>query len=252
MSATLSFRLGGLVLLGALLVGCSGDDPDDADDADAPDAHAWSYEDVDAWGETCATGAEQSPIDLAAATDEDLVDLELAYHSSPAEVIDNGHTIQVNLADGGTMTRDGETYTLLQFHFHAPSEHLLDGVPYAAEVHLVHQAEDESLAVLGIMIEEGDADAVIADVLAGAPEAGADPAATTDIDVNALLPADHRTYRYDGSLTTPPCSEGVAWSVLQEPMSWSAEQVADFVALHPGSHRPAQPIGDRVLQHDTN
>jgi carbonic anhydrase len=242
-----------LVLLGALLVACGDDDADKADDAGSQDEHAWTYEDVDAWGETCATGEQQSPVDLADATDEDLTDLELDYHASPAEVIDNGHTIQVNLADAGTMTRDGKTYTLAQFHFHAPSEHLLDGVPYAAEVHLVHIADDESLAVLGILIEEGEADAIIADVLASAPEAGADPAATAaSIDVNALLPADHRTFRYDGSLTTPPCSEGVAWSVLQEPMTWSSDQVAEFVALHPGSHRPPQPIGDRVLRHDTD
>lgn len=243
------------MLIGACLVGCSGDDSDSADDVDdagAHDAHAWTYEDVDAWGETCASGVEQSPVDLAGAADEDLTDLELDYRSSAAEVIDNGHTVQVNLADAGTMTREGVTYSLVQFHFHAPSEHLLDGTPYAAEMHLVHQAEDDSLAVLGVLIEEGDADTVIADVLASAPEEGADPAATADIDVNALLPADHRTFRYDGSLTTPPCSEGVAWSVLQEPMTWSPEQVADFVALHPGSHRPPQPIGDRVLLHDSD
>lgn len=243
------------MLLGAVLVGCSGDDSDSSDGAETPEtpeAHDWSYEDVDAWGETCATGTEQSPIDLADAADEDLTDLELDYHSAPAEVIDTGHTIQVNLEDAGTMTRDGVTYSLVQFHFHAASEHLLNGEEYAAEVHLVHQAEDESLAVLGILIEEGDENPVIADVLDSAPEVGADPAATSDIDVNALLPDDHRTYRYDGSLTTPPCSEGVAWSVLQEPMTWSSEQVADFVAGHPDSHRPPQPIGERVLQHDTD
>lgn len=252
MSANLSLRLGGLVLLGAALVGCSGDDSDSSDGAETPDVHAWTYEDVDAWGESCATGTEQSPIDLADATDEDLADLELDYHSSAAEVIDNGHTVQVNLEDAGTMTRDGVTYSLVQFHFHAASEHLVNGEPYAAEVHLVHQAEDKSLAVLGILIEEGEESAIIADVLDDAPEADADPAETADIDVNAMLPADHRTFRYDGSLTTPPCSEGVAWSVLQEPMTWSSEQVADFVALHPDSHRPPQPLGERVLQHDSD
>lgn len=249
MSASLHLRLGVLALLGAALVGCS---DDDASDADAPPAHDWSYADVDEWGETCATGDEQSPIDLAGATEEDLTDLELAYHSSPASVVDNGHTIQVNLEDAGTMTRDGVDYTLAQFHFHAASEHLLDGEPFAAEVHLVHQSEDGALAVLGILIEEGEADAVIADVLETAPEEGAEAADTTaPVDVNALLPADLRTFRYDGSLTTPPCSEGVAWSMLRQPMTWSAEQVAEFVDRHPDSHRPPQPTGDRVLQLDT-
>jgi carbonic anhydrase len=252
-SSHVSLRFGGLVLLGGLLIGCSGDDTNEADGADSQGGHDWTYEDVDAWGETCATGDQQSPIDLADATDEDLADLDLAYHASPALVDDTGHTVQVNLDDAGTMTRDGETYTLVQFHFHAPSEHLLDGVPYAAEVHLVHQAEDGTLAVLGILIKEGAADPVIADVLAHVPDESADPAATSEpIDVSAMLPAVLRTFRYDGSLTTPPCSEGVAWSVFREPMTWSADQVADFAALHPDSHRPPQPIGDRVLQHDTN
>ena len=232
-------------MLAVLVTGCSGDDSEGADSA----AHDWSYADVDAWGETCETGTEQSPIDLTGAAAEDLPDLALDYHASPAEVVDNGHTVQVNLADAGTLTRDGVTYSLAQFHFHAPSEHLRDGRPYAAELHLVHQAEDDALAVLGILVEEGAADAVIADVLAGVPD-GADPAGIADVDVNDLLPADHRTFRYDGSLTTPPCSEGVAWSVLQEPMTWSAEQIAEFAALHPDSHRPPQPLGDRVLQLD--
>ena len=264
MTAPLPLRLCGLVLLGGLLAGCAGDDAE----ADAPvspadaasethdahdEGHAWSYDDVDAWGETCASGTEQSPIDLADATEEDLADLELDYRAAPAQVVDNGHTIQADIEDGGTLTRDGVTYTLAQFHLHAPSEHLLDGEPYPAELHLVHQAEDGALAVLGVLVEEGDAHPVVADVLASAPEAGADPIATTaPIDVGTLLPADLRTFRYDGSLTTPPCSEGVAWSVLQEPMTWSAEQIAAFEERHPGSHRPPQPLGARALLHDTD
>ena len=125
-----------------------------------------------------------------------------------------------------------------------PSEHLLDGTPYAAEVHLVHQGEDGELAVLGILVEEGEAQPIIEDVLADD--------ASEPIDVAALLPTDLRTYRYDGSLTTPPCSEGVAWSVLQEPTTWSAEQIADFAERHPDSHRPPQPLGDRLLTQDTD
>lgn len=237
------------MLLAALLTGCSDDDPDEAS---AEDAHEWSYADVDAWGETCATGDEQSPIDLADAAQEDLTDLELDYHASSASVVDNGHTIQVNVDDGGTLTRDGVTYTLVQFHFHAASEHVVDGAEFPAELHLVHQAEDGALAVLGILVEEGTADPVIADVLENAPEEGADAAPTSEqVDVSTLLPADLRTYRYDGSLTTPPCTEGVAWSVLQQPMTWSADQVAAFVAEHPDSHRPPQPLGERELLLDT-
>lgn len=243
--------LGGFALLVALASGCSDDEPDHAHLDDAHDEHEWSYADVDAWGDTCATGEQQSPIDLAGADEADLVDLELDYRSSSATVADTGHSVQTTVEDGGTMTRDGETYTLRQFHVHTPSEHLVAGAPYAAELHLVHESEDGELAVLGVLVEEGPAHPILADVLAHVPGAGADASPTTrPVDVAALLPTDLRTFRYDGSLTTPPCSEGVAWSVLREPVTWSAGQLEAFAALHPGSHRPPQPLGDRVLQLD--
>lgn len=244
--------LAAATLLVAALTGCSDDDPETVADlteqTDHSDQAEWSYSDVDAWDETCASGTEQSPIDLTDATDESLPDLELDYQASAAEIVDNGHTIQVGLEDGGTLTRAGVAYQLVQFHAHAPSEHLLEGKPFAAEVHLVHQSEEGDLAVLGILIEKGAESSVIADVLELAPAEGADPvAATESIDVATMLPDDLRTFRYDGSLTTPPCSEGVAWSVLTTPMTWSADQIADFEARHPDSHRPPQPLGDREL-----
>ena len=235
----------------SLLVGCGEEDDDRAHLDEGHAAHDWTYEDVDAWGETCASGDEQSPVDLADAAPERLPDLELAYTSSAATVADNGHTVQTTFEDAGSMTLDGATYTLRQFHFHTPSEHHVDGVPYAAEMHLVHEAEDGALAVLGVLVEEGAAHAVVADVLDHAPEAGADAVATGDpVDPNALLPEGRRTYRYPGSLTTPPCSEGVAWSVLEEPVTWSADQVAQFAERHPDSHRPPQPMGERTLLRD--
>ncbi|WP_243060166.1 carbonic anhydrase [Nocardioides sp. SR21] len=247
MSSARWVALGCCALLASLVTGCSGDESEGTDSS----AHDWSYTDVDAWGDTCASGDEQSPVDLEDAAETDLVDLELDYRTSPATVVDNGHTVQTNLEDGGTMTRDGVTYTLRQFHFHTPSEHVVGGAAYAAEVHLVHEGEDGELAVLGILVEEGEADPVIEDVLAHAPEEGADAVATAEpVDVTSLLPDGRRTFRYDGSLTTPPCSEGVAWSVLDEPMDWSAEQIAAFAELHPDSHRPPQPLGDRVLDLD--
>lgn len=241
-----------LTLFAALLTGCGEKDDDHAHLDDDHAAHDWTYEDVSGWGDTCATGDEQSPVDLADTTQEDLADLDLAYTASDATVIDTGHSVQTTLEDGGTMTLDGETYTLRQFHFHTPSEHQVDGVPYAAEVHLVHEGEDGALAVLGVLVEEGAAHPVIDDVLDHAPEEGDDPVPTTDpVDPNDLLPADRRTYRYPGSLTTPPCTEDVAWSVLEEPVTWSPEQVAHFAERHPDSHRPPQPLNERVLLHDS-
>ncbi len=235
-----------------LLAGCGTDD-EDASTSEDPAAHSWTYEDVDAWGETCATGEEQSPVDLVDAVAETLTDPELHYTTSAATVVDNGHTVQTDLADAGTMTLDGETYTLRQFHFHTPSEHRVGGAAYAAEVHLVHEAADGALAVLGVLVEEGAAHPVVDEVLGLAPEAGEEAVATTEpVDPQALLPDGRRTYRYPGSLTTPPCTEGVSWSVLEEPVTWSAEQVAQLAERHPGSHRPPQPLGERVLRHDTD
>lgn len=241
-----------LALAVVLLAGCGDGDADDhahLDDDHA--AHDWTYEDTGAWGDDCATGEEQSPVDLARSTPKDVGDLEIAYTASEATVVDTGHSVQTTLEDGGTLTLDGEPYTLRQFHFHTPSEHHLDGVPYAAEVHLVHESEDGALAVLGVLVEEGAAHPVVEDVLAHAPDEGDDPLPTTDpVDPVSLLPAGRDRFRYPGSLTTPPCSEGVAWTVLTEPITWSAEQVEHFAERHPDSHRPPQPLNGRVLLHD--
>lgn len=243
--------LGSLALVSGLLAGCGEDDDKSAGDADA--ASHWTYAEVDAWGETCASGREQSPIDLAEATSEDLADPELAYTVSAASVADNGHAIQTTLDDAGTMTLDGVTYTLRQFHVHTPGEHTVDGTTYAAELHLVHEADDGSLAVLGLLIEDGAADPVVAEVLDALPAEDTESAGVVEsLDVTGLLPEDLRTFRYDGSLTTPPCSEGVAWSVLTQPVTWSGEQIAAFAERHPDSHRPPQPLGERVLLQDTH
>ncbi|GAB3200010.1 carbonic anhydrase [Nocardioides hungaricus] len=241
-----------LTLLAALLTGCGEKEDERERSDDDRAAQQWTYEDVGAWGDTCASGTEQSPVDLADATRQDLADPELAYTASAATVVDTGHSVQTTLAGAGTMTLDGKAYTLTQFHFHTPSEHRVDGRAYAAEMHLVHQAEDGSLAVLGVLVEEGPALPVVDDVLANAPEEGGDPVPTTEpVDPRALLPDDLRAYRYSGSLTTPPCTEGVAWAVLREPVTWSPEQIEQYAGRHPDSRRPTQPLGERVLLQDT-
>lgn len=244
-----------LTLVAVLLTACS--DRDEAHDHahldDDHAAHDWTYDDTGAWGDDCASGEEQSPVDLAQTTREDLGDLELAYTTSEATVTDTGHSVQTTFADAGTMTLDGETYALRQFHFHTPSEHHLYGVPYAAEVHLVHEGEDGALAVLGVLVEEGAAHPVVEDVLAHVPEEGEEPVPTTEpVDPMSLLPAGRDRFRYPGSLTTPPCSEDVAWTVLRDPVTWSPEQVEHFAERHPDSHRPPQPLNGRVVLHDTD
>lgn len=246
-----------VVLCVALAAGsCSGDgdgtrtEPGDHG-SEAGRAEDWSYDDVEAWEETCATGREQSPVDLAGATSRDLPDLGFAYRPAPATVVDNGHTVQASFEGAGSLELDGETFELRQLHFHSPSEHLVAGASYAAEVHLVHEGTDGRLAVVAVLVEEGSANPVVAALLDQVPAAGAEPvAADAPVDPARVLPADRRAFRYDGSLTTPPCTEGVAWSVLAEPITWSAGQLAEFAERHPDSHRPPQPLDGRVLLHD--
>ena len=247
-----SARLGGLVVLAVLAGGCSERGDDRARLGDAHVEHDWSYTDVDAWAETCATGEQQSPVDLAGAESEDLADVEFDYSAADASVLDNGHTVQTTFEDAGSIELDGETYELRQFHFHSPSEHQVDGVPYAAEMHLVHESDDGRLAVVGVLVQDGMDNPVVDTVLDAVPEEGADARDLGVLDPAALLPDERATFRYDGSLTTPPCSEGVAWSVLVEPVTWSTAQLAAFAERHPDSHRPVQPVGDRVLVLDTD
>lgn len=246
--------LGVLLTLGAL--SACGDDATKAADSEthaeaAGDEH-WSHDDPGAWGGTCATGREQSPVDLTGARGEDLADIEFDYGPSPVTVANTGHTIQAEYAEGGSIEVDGTTYDLVQFHFHAPSEHTVDGRHAAAELHLVHQDADGHLAVVGVLVEEGPASDAVAPVLADAPaEEGEETEPSAEVDAAGLLPDSPRTFRYDGSLTTPPCTEGVKWMVMSEPVTWSGEQLAAFTGLYGGSNRPVQPLGDRVEVVDT-
>jgi carbonic anhydrase len=219
----------------------------------------WSYEGDDGpehWGElsadyeVCGTGAEQSPVNLDKGELTTLEDLAFAYTPSATSVVDNGHTIQVNLDHGGTMTLDGVEYTLAQFHFHAPSEHQMGGANYPMEVHLVHRNEAGELAVVGAFIQKGEAHEALAAVFEHLPEAGETVAGPADFDATVLLPDYRGTIRYAGSLTTPPCTEGVRWHVLVAPIQLSPEQVKAFTSRHPHSNRPVQPLGDRALSFD--
>ncbi|MCA9540166.1 MAG: carbonic anhydrase family protein [Myxococcales bacterium] len=241
-------------------MGCDSDDSSDAHDGGGAHEIHWGYEAENGpakWATLspdyalCADGQEQSPIDLTGATAVDPIGLTPAWQASAASVVDNGHTVQINLDSGGTLTLDGTTYTLRQFHLHAPSEHTVESHAAPLEVHLVHSTDDGHLAVVGVLLEEGAADPTLAAVFAHLPEMENEPVALPDpIDASALLPADHSAWRYAGSLTTPPCSEGVRWTVLKTPMHASAEQISAFRNLHAGNARPAQPINSRTLTLD--
>jgi carbonic anhydrase len=231
---------------------------------EAGEAHAvhWSYEGEvgpERWGAldpeyaTCSGGTAQSPIDIAQPTDADLTNLEFAYQTiSPLHVINNGHTGQVNVPAGNSVTLDGVSYELEQFHVHTPSEHAIDSQTQAMELHLVHSAEDGTLAVVGLLLAEGEENAALLPFFQSLPAmAGPEQEVTGSIDLATVLPAVQTTYRYSGSLTTPPCSEGVHWLVFTEVGEVSAAQVEVFGKVFGANARPVQPLNDRELEEDT-
>jgi carbonic anhydrase len=241
------------------------DDHDDHDeDDDAPpaakphgDVH-WSYAGAQGpkrWGElddafaTCATGREQSPIDLPARrrgeTEESVF---FVYRPTGGKVVDNGHTLQVDLEPGSYAVVDGARYDLVQFHVHTPSEHQVDGEAYAMEVHLVHKNKSGRLAVVGVLFEAGAASPAMAAVWKQAPKKPGVAPLKKKFDPATLLPDDTAADRYAGSLTTPPCSEGVRWIVLRRPRTDAEAKIAAFRARFGANARPTQPLGERTVE----
>lgn len=219
----------------------------------------WGYtgdEGPDNWGSlepdyaTCAIGRMQSPIDITGAFPVRGPALKFDYKPCPLKILNTRHTIQVNYAPGSTLTVEGEIYELLQFHFHVPSEHVFDGSPAAMEAHFVHKNPAGVLAVVGVMMETGTQNHALAAVFENVPtEAGTEvDVAGVTVDASAVLPAETAGYfHYKGSLTTPPCSEGVRWFILPDAIEVSAEQVADFERTFGRNARPLQKRNDRLL-----
>ena len=217
----------------------------------------WGYEPHNGpalWGTldrafcACALGTEQSPIDLTGGRRAEPAPVEFDYRRSRVEVENTGHTIQMNPEPGHGIVLDGVRHELSQFHFHRASEHLVDGLPYPMELHLVHRSGSGGLAVVGVLICEGGENAALAPAWAHLPsDPGTTRAIPGEIDLAALLPPFRTTWRYRGSLTTPPCTEGVAWIVADEPLPMSTAQIAAFAAIYPNNRRPVQPLGDRDL-----
>jgi carbonic anhydrase len=218
----------------------------------------WSYEGENgpqAWGrmkpefDKCATGTRQSPIDIRSGFQVQLPAIEFDYRPGNFSVIDNGHTVQVNLPPGNALTVLGRRYELLQFHFHRPSEERVNGRQFDMVVHLVHKDAQGKLAVVAVLLERGSAQPLIQAVWNALPlEKGEDVAAPVTIDPRQLLPEDPRYYTYMGSLTTPPCSEGVLWMVMKQPVHLSPEQLAIFARLYPMNARPVQATSERMIK----
>lgn len=218
----------------------------------------WDYEGEGApenWGRikgefrTCRMGQYQSPINIQTQESADLPPLDIKYAPAPLTILNNGHTVQVNYPQGSTMTVDGKVYELLQFHFHTPSEYQIDGKTYDMEVHFVHKRSDGALGVLGIMIEPGEQNTEAQKIWDHLPMQKAD--ATTHgavtIDASKFLPEDQSYFRLMGSLTTPPCTEGVNWHVLKTPIQFSSDQIQKFKQAFPMNARPIQPANNRLI-----
>lgn len=212
----------------------------------------WGYEGAEGpshWGGLCSSGKNQSPVDLRDAVSAKLAPLSFKYESLAQDVLNNGHTVQVTYAPGSTLTLDSHPYQLKQFHFHAPSENLLDGKHFPLEAHFVHADADGNLAVVAVFFETGAANAALAKLGKDLPLRAGDK---HDLDVKLaaaeLMPKTREYYRFSGSLTTPPCSEGVNWLVLKHPVSASEQQIEQLhAAMGHDNARPVQPLNARVI-----
>ncbi len=232
----------------------------------AGDPH-WGYEATEGpgnWGKlsakwaVCGDGKSQSPVDIEKTKKADLpalkaefkpAELKIVHHEHMADVVNTGHSIQVNYTMGDKLKMGNEEFELLQYHFHSPSEHTVGGKHYPMEMHMVHKSAEGKLAVVGVFVEEGATNPAFEPVWANLPKVKSveHHLEHVTVDVNKMLPASTQSYRYTGSLTTPPCSEGVKWVVMTTPVQMSAAQIADFRAVMKGNNRPPQPLNGRAV-----
>lgn len=225
--------------------------------ADAEHAE-WGYVGAtgpDHWAElsqsyrTCSLGQQESPIDLHDAIAAKLGPLRFRWHPMPLHMVDNGHDIEAEAAPGNQLLMSGQQYDLVQFHVHHPSEHLLAGRRFPLEIHFVHRRADGVTGVVGVFVTQGHANAALQQLVdaAATPHAVEAQHASGPIDPNKLLPHRRGYLRYEGSLTTPPCTESVDWAILQTPITASTAQIAAIAAIYPFNARPIQPLARRFL-----
>ena len=228
-------------------------------DAAVQHAHIhWGYEGAGApenWAtldpknKMCATGERQSPIDIKDGIKVDLEPIKFNYRPSTFRIVDNGHTVQVEVGDN-SISLTGKTYELVQFHFHRPSEEKVNGQRFDMVAHLVHKSDEGQLAVVAVLLERGSENPFIQTLWNNMPLEKNQPVSPPSqlVDLNALLPNSRNYYTYMGSLTTPPCSEGVLWLVMKQPVQVSPDQVNIFSRLYKNNARPIQPAGSRLIK----
>jgi carbonic anhydrase len=238
----------------------------------AEEAHSaaphWSYSGEHGpahWGDVapedaaCGNGTSQSPIDLSASKAKTGKNgaFKINYEPGAVALLNNGHTVQADVSDAAdTISFNGASYTLAQFHFHTPSEHTVNGKHFPLEIHFVNKDAAGHIAVLGVFVKAGAENKLLAPVFSSLP-AKATPAGThagqpVQVDIAAVLPKDHQAYVYSGSLTTPPCSEGVSWIVLAQPIEMSNGQIDAFKKIFHDNHRPVQNVGGREVDRESD
>ncbi|HEU5233545.1 MAG TPA: carbonic anhydrase family protein [Terriglobales bacterium] len=241
-----------LVITAILIAGMA-----QAQDGQSP-KHEWSYngdEGPQRWGDlnpeyaTCKLGQLQSPIDIRGAKKTPLSPIRFEYRASALKIINTGHSIQANYDPGSFISVGDKRYQLRQFHFHHPSEEQIEGKAYEMVVHLVHADADGHLAVIAVLLKSGTYNPIIQKLWDYLPTVEGKERIVSGIRVNAanLLPQSFGYYTFEGSLTTPPCSEGVTWFVLKAPREIAPDQVATFAKLYPHNARPTQPLNGRIV-----
>lgn len=227
----------------------------------AEPGHKWSYEGTDGpehWAgldtayATCEAGHQQSPIDIQNTTKVELPALRFEYKSGPLKIINNGHTaVRVNYTRSEDFLLVGDKrYQLTQFHFHRPSEEYIHGKPYDMAIHFMHQAADGKVAAVVVLLKVGNTSTAIQQLWKYMPKTEGNEEEIAGVEFNpaALLPDDAAYYTYPGSLTAPPCTEGVTWFVLKTPVNISADEIDAFAKFYPHDVRPLQPLNGRIVK----
>ena len=229
-------------------------------DSHVKDSHAihWSYAGKtgpEHWSELnpayklCNGGSEQSPIDLDNAKLVDLKNLIFTYKRQPINLINNGHTIQENIIKGSVVVINGKTYQLLQFHFHTPSEHTINGYHYPLEMHLVNQNGYDEIAVVGVFFKVGRPNKELQKIIDNLPRQINKEEVNNSVILNLenLMPTNRNYFHYTGSLTTPPCSENINWNIFKTPVEASAQQLSKLKLIMGNNSRPVQKLNSRIV-----
>jgi carbonic anhydrase len=213
----------------------------------------WEYEAPEKWGEAdpafalCTVGQQQSPIDLKAAISANFGRVAIDWKPQAFSIVNNGHTIQANAGPGGALRIGKEKYELKQFHFHTPAEHAVNGTRAAMEVHFVHARADGKLAVIGAFLNGGGKNAAFSRIMKAAPATQGQARLEKPLNPRSLAPAQGPLYRYEGSLTTPPCSEVVDWHIFAAPVRVAQADIDAFKNIFAHNARPLQPLNRRFL-----